>query len=102
MHLSWTLMGSIRPNIFLFLWTRPGKIQMRSEEHTSELQSQSNLVRRLLLEKKKPPSLSHCPAQLTAADPRLPRAPTHSHPPSAILLHRSLRRPDRLSNCASR
>src|SRR2546427_4931458 len=28
---------------------------MRSEEHTSELQSQSNLVCRLLLEKKKPP-----------------------------------------------
>src|SRR2546430_7441840 len=30
-------------------WTRPA----RSEEHTSELQSQSNLVCRLLLEKKK-------------------------------------------------
>src|SRR2546430_7714348 len=30
----------------------PGKTQ-RSEEHTSELQSQSNLVCRLLLEKKK-------------------------------------------------
>src|SRR2546430_8845649 len=37
----------------------------RSEEHTSELQSQSNLVCRLLLEKKKPESnhleeLTHC------------------------------------------
>src|SRR2546430_12581282 len=30
-----------------------GKVQARSEEHTSELQSQSNLVCRLLLEKKK-------------------------------------------------
>src|SRR2546427_8752042 len=30
----------------------------RSEEHTSELQSQSNLVCRLLLEKKKPPRLA--------------------------------------------
>src|SRR5688572_32321554 len=30
--------------------TRPGRL--RSEEHTSELQSQSNLVCRLLLEKK--------------------------------------------------
>src|SRR5688572_31278088 len=30
-----------------------GKIHSRSEEHTSELQSQSNLVCRLLLEKKK-------------------------------------------------
>src|SRR5205085_5056294 len=31
---------------------RPGAIPSRSEEHTSELQSQSNLVCRLLLEKK--------------------------------------------------
>src|SRR2546427_9561773 len=32
---------------------RPGAGRDRSEEHTSELQSQSNLVCRLLLEKKK-------------------------------------------------
>src|SRR5688572_31656580 len=32
----------------------------RSEEHTSELQSQSNLVCRLLLEKKKPNSTTRC------------------------------------------
>src|SRR2546427_3850106 len=32
---------------------RIGSHQLRSEEHTSELQSQSNLVCRLLLEKKK-------------------------------------------------
>src|SRR2546430_4492254 len=32
---------------------RPKKCGLRSEEHTSELQSQSNLVCRLLLEKKK-------------------------------------------------
>src|SRR2546430_9994684 len=31
----------------------PGLVEQRSEEHTSELQSQSNLVCRLLLEKKK-------------------------------------------------
>src|SRR2546430_17428023 len=31
---------------------RPGRSRRRSEEHTSELQSQSNLVCRLLLEKK--------------------------------------------------
>src|SRR2546430_5791069 len=30
-----------------------GRVRQRSEEHTSELQSQSNLVCRLLLEKKK-------------------------------------------------
>src|SRR2546430_7555592 len=48
--------------------------RVRSEEHTSELQSQSNLVCRLLLEKKKPetfhysrchampcPPFAHCP-----------------------------------------
>src|SRR2546430_16112082 len=34
-------------------WCLGGKTQRRSEEHTSELQSQSNLVCRLLLEKKK-------------------------------------------------
>src|SRR2546427_5373475 len=33
-------------------WGMPG-YRVRSEEHTSELQSQSNLVCRLLLEKKK-------------------------------------------------
>src|SRR2546430_13735661 len=32
---------------------REGAMRQRSEEHTSELQSQSNLVCRLLLEKKK-------------------------------------------------
>src|SRR2546430_4991666 len=40
----------------LFLWVASrfmGSPDLRSEEHTSELQSQSNLVCRLLLEKKK-------------------------------------------------
>src|SRR5688572_31790184 len=36
----------------------PGLAEWRSEEHTSELQSQSNLVCRLLLEKKKASSSS--------------------------------------------
>src|SRR2546430_13182157 len=41
-----------------------GLAAKRSEEHTSELQSQSNLVCRLLLEKKKtnPPRLPHVTA----------------------------------------
>src|SRR2546427_5801047 len=34
-------------------WAADGRRFSRSEEHTSELQSQSNLVCRLLLEKKK-------------------------------------------------
>src|SRR2546430_11829301 len=40
-----------RPMLFGFYQKNSGP---RSEEHTSELQSQSNLVCRLLLEKKKP------------------------------------------------
>src|SRR5256886_11441691 len=36
-----------------------GSEELRSEEHTSELQSQSNLVCRLLLEKKKRPICIH-------------------------------------------
>src|SRR2546430_15532516 len=44
----------------LALWSGLGNYSrarnLRSEEHTSELQSQSNLVCRLLLEKKKPPT----------------------------------------------
>src|SRR2546430_11413613 len=51
--------------------TTPGPLIMvvRSEEHTSELQSQSNLVCRLLLEKKKETSISYCqvmPTDITA------------------------------------
>src|SRR2546430_6877369 len=37
----------------------------RSEEHTSELQSQSNLVCRLLLEKKKADFIRYAPATLS-------------------------------------
>src|SRR2546427_9345340 len=40
---------------------RPTRCRDRSEEHTSELQSQSNIVCRLLLEKKKQTQL-HRPA----------------------------------------
>src|SRR2546427_3307087 len=39
----------------------------RSEEHTSELQSQSNLVCRLLLEKKKKHSHNHIPCRMICA-----------------------------------
>src|SRR5688572_30941007 len=48
-HPAWVahLIAGGRPD------TYPGRGFVRSEEHTSELQSQSNLVCRLLLEKKK-------------------------------------------------
>src|SRR2546427_7589063 len=36
------------------------RLHCRSEEHTSELQSQSNLVCRLLLEKKKKKNITRC------------------------------------------
>src|SRR2546430_11572871 len=45
--------------LFIHIVSRP-----RSEEHTSELQSQSNLVCRLLLEKKKKHSISRALAPL--------------------------------------
>src|SRR2546430_3043274 len=49
----------------------PRPCAARSEEHTSELQSQSNLVCRLLLEKKKKQhewKAAHAPTALCAAD----------------------------------
>src|SRR2546430_12568451 len=60
--------GSVasKPSAKVNLWSRKAaspcitvshSVEGRSEEHTSELQSQSNLVCRLLLEKKKKPRL---------------------------------------------
>src|SRR2546430_12312845 len=58
----------------LFFDFLPVDLGTRSEEHTSELQSQSNLVCRLLLEKKK----SHTP-------PR--RSPPRNSVPQPVLRH---------------
>src|SRR5579859_8268601 len=44
---------------------RPRRPPLRSEEHTSELQSQSNLVCRLLLEKKKKTTKQRRPSRKT-------------------------------------
>src|SRR2546430_13423059 len=46
--------------------TRDKRLDKRLEEHTSELQSQSNLVCRLLLEKKKKTLLTTLPYSTTA------------------------------------
>src|SRR5256886_3750562 len=54
----------------------------RSEEHTSELQSQSNLVCRLLLEKKKTELSTSCVLPSTRA--ALP-APTAKQPSASLL-----------------
>src|SRR2546430_3664186 len=58
----------------------------RSEEHTSELQSQSNLVCRLLLEKKKTTTLTIIRVTVIGARPhlrlrRLPEPPPAPLPP---------------------
>src|SRR2546427_3453207 len=66
-----------RPHVRQLLLLR--RIHVRSEEHTSELQSQSNLVCRLLLEKKNTP-----PSQLGESSTNQnhdPLSPTR-HPPS--------------------
>src|SRR5688572_31617826 len=47
-------LGLIAAGALCVLIGKPLARRVRSEEHTSELQSQSNLVCRLLLEKKKP------------------------------------------------
>src|SRR2546427_2199042 len=60
-HFFWGLEDII--GVFTDLWQT---VKTRSEEHTSELQSQSNLVCRLLLEKKK--TISWLPITLNAAD----------------------------------
>src|SRR5688572_23480272 len=49
---SFKLKISSAPALVTLCTAAPGSRSTRSEEHTSELQSQSNLVRRLLLEKK--------------------------------------------------
>ena len=53
-HLHWTVEVVHHPPLPRGMWVFPGEeIDKRSEEHTSELQSQLDLVCRLLLEKKK-------------------------------------------------
>src|SRR5574341_2696120 len=51
------------------------ELDIRSEEHTSELQSPTNLVCRLLLEKKKPPEVTH-------ATPENHARKSHHHTPA--------------------
>src|SRR2546427_1104817 len=56
MDMAWRIrkwVGAILPKRGLSGMAIDAEYTMRSEEHTSELQSQSNLVCRLLLEKKK-------------------------------------------------
>src|SRR2546430_3095359 len=65
--------------LFMLFFATISAAQGRSEEHTSELQSQSNLVCRLLLEKKKKHRHSHPPVVLL-----------HEYPPELQATHRAL------------
>src|SRR2546430_6738792 len=83
-------------------------LEARSEEHTSELQSQSNLVCRLLLEKKKKPPLS-LPVQMndyplgsffvvsapscSIQPPATSLAPLYTHPPPHLCVSSALSSP---------
>src|SRR2546430_5691502 len=51
--------------------TGPSRLNSRSEEHTSELQSQSNLVCRLLLEKKNKTETPYGDARVAAHPAKL-------------------------------
>src|SRR2546426_5631619 len=53
LQVPWVAMASRRKVIAGPAAWRPDDLRLRSEEHTSELQSPCNLVCRLLLEKKK-------------------------------------------------
>src|SRR2546430_3594502 len=59
-------------NLKYFAAKHPSSVG-RSEEHTSELQSQSNLVCRLLLEKKKKPTVRRRDLRTQATTHRAPR-----------------------------
>src|SRR5437588_8971000 len=57
-----------RKPFFLVTSSSATRVSSRSEEHTSELQSHSDLVCRLLLEKKKGVSLAALPVMSDAAE----------------------------------
>src|SRR2546421_5838256 len=63
---------------------------MRSEEHTSELQSRSDLVCRLLLEKKKKHDVARHPRQHKRDSSTVPHSPGRT--PPATLSHATITR----------
>src|SRR5207302_10362131 len=70
--------------------------KVRSEEHTSELQSRENLVCRLLLEKKKPQTRNRrVPVALDRADGPGPRGDRGTGGPEAGFVAPSASRPSR-------
>src|SRR2546427_5391932 len=68
----------MRPRkIMLYRPVRQTEVSARSEEHTSELQSQSNLVCRLLLEKKKKKTKKHKTMKKSARNITIQNNSTH-------------------------
>src|SRR5438132_10075632 len=66
-------LDAVRGRRIVALFDRSQRAPPRSEEHTSELQSHSDLVCRLLLEKKKPFDASSSRARSMACVPLSPR-----------------------------
>src|SRR2546430_3032249 len=75
------------------------QIIKRSEEHTSELQSQSNLVCRLLLEKKK---IFQFQSRFVVVDERALLVHCSQQPRPALLLPLERKAPASLAACPSR
>src|SRR2546427_7999367 len=72
---AWLLRRRARQHDHGVLLRQPsGHLHVRSEEHTSELQSQSNLVCRLLLEKKKKALTSELTSHTTGYEIRVDTA----------------------------
>src|SRR2546430_13672052 len=69
--------GGLGPGVPVQLRPESPRNHERSEEHTSELQSQSNLVCRLLLEKKKPNRTTRPKHDLNLY--KRPKASTRTH-----------------------
>src|SRR2546430_8730961 len=85
-----------------------GLVLVRSEEHTSELQSQSNLVCRLLLDKQNPHSPAHelalppQPSRLAITAPELQQFHGSTAEHDALLAPRSSRRTRRAARSGPR
>src|SRR5256886_4170316 len=74
--LTGLMFSNVRP------WRTNSPPTRRSEEHTSELQSQSNLVCRLLLEKKKACESHHSTCHIRCASRSSPPPSSHGPRPS--------------------
>src|SRR5256885_4675920 len=93
------------PVLACWAWSRRLRLQGRSEEHTSELQSPCNLVCRLLLEKKNKPALATVVMKTAIAAPLPTDAGSYisatlvSTPTGLVAPFLSLPRADLVTSC---